>query len=137
MHVGSDSTLAHEVDKYFRIACGYFLAVEPLDAIIFHLLGYGEREAALAEAKAANHLHLLLLLKHLVKPHDANVGSACGNRVGNVVIAQKKKFHGEVARWHQQGALHRGELDAGLLEQFHGLIVEAAFRLYCNSKHVV
>ena len=90
MNIGCDILLAEEVDEDFRIGCGDFFAIEPLNAGVLHLFRYGERESALAESEAAYHLHLLLLFEHLVKSHNAYVGSACGYRIGDIVVAEKK-----------------------------------------------
>ena len=52
---------------------------------------------ALAEAELLYHLDILFFFKNFVQSHDAEVGGAVGNGIGNVVIAQKQQFHREVA----------------------------------------
>jgi len=53
-----------------------------------------------------------------------------------IVVAQIEHFEREVAGLDQQRTFTTWDFDARLLQQVHGVFVEAAFRLNCNSYHV-
>ena len=85
---------------------------------------HSQRDAASAESQFLDYSHVALFFEHLIVAHNAEVGSSGSYRVGNVVVAQKQHFDGEVATLHQQGATALRHLDACLGQQRHGVLIE-------------
>ena len=120
------------------VGSGNSAPLQPLRAGILVLLGNGNAQAAAAEAELLHNIGIALALEILVEAHHTDIGHAVGHGLGNIVIAQVKHLHGELAGGHQQGALRGAHLDAGLFQNGHGVFVETALGLYSYSQfHVI
>ena len=118
MDFGIYLVLFKPVGKDGRVRGGNFLALEPSWAYIVNLLGYGQRKAATAEAKAFDNPDRLFLLEYLIFAHNAHIGSAISNGLGNIVIPEVKHLNREVFCWRHQVPASEDEMDARFFQQF-------------------
>ena len=97
VYVSFNAVFLEKLIENHRVGGSNLAVVEPCKSGVFDILGNCKRQAAAAKAERTHNLHIALFFHHLVKSHDADVGSARRHRIGDVVVAEEKEFYREIA----------------------------------------
>jgi adenosylmethionine-8-amino-7-oxononanoate aminotransferase len=106
------------------IAGGYLQPVQIGQTVVRHTLGHGYAEAAAPKAEAIHLVHILVLFQQHVFAHNAHIGHFIMDVLGDIVVTQKEHFQGEVEGRGLELLVAVVDLNAALLEQLDGILVQ-------------
>src|SRR5664279_4424107 len=100
------------------IACGYFLAFEISQALVFFFLWYSKTQPAMSKTKLFNYCYILVFFKNHVFAKNTYVGNLLLNILRYIIVTEEQKLNREISGSSFQDTDAIGEFNAAFFQEF-------------------